>query len=353
MTKLSLPQRPKILVIRRDNIGDLVCTTPGISAIRKHYPEAEIAALVNSYNSEVLRGNPNLDHIFVYQKLKHAAGIVSRLRSVVDRLKVIILLRRWSPDVAILAKANYDLHGLKFARHIGVKNVIGYVPDFRVGEKRLPDIQLPAPQFTEFHEVEAVNKLLEPLGITDALGPLEVFPDGLTVASLVARLPRARRFIALHISAREPERKWGNGNFIALCKRILEANPDIWIMLFWSPGKANDVYHPGDDEAAAQIVRAVESDRLVAMPTENLTQLVAALSLCELFIGTDGGAMHLCVGLNLPMVCLFERNPSKLNHWYPWKVPSLVVCGENPEVSSINLEVVESAVNAMLKRAAA
>ncbi len=62
----------KILIIRRDNIGDLVCTTPAIAALRKHYPDAEIGALVNSYNSEVLRGNPDVNRVFVYHKLKHA-----------------------------------------------------------------------------------------------------------------------------------------------------------------------------------------------------------------------------------------------------------------------------------------
>ena len=40
---MSLPSTPKILVIRRDNIGDLVCTTPLISALRRRFPEAEAA----------------------------------------------------------------------------------------------------------------------------------------------------------------------------------------------------------------------------------------------------------------------------------------------------------------------
>ena len=120
-----LPPRPKILVIRRDNIGDLVCTTAAIAALRKYYPDAEIAALVNSYNAEVLCGNPNLDYVFVYQKLKHAGGLSSRLKAICRRLKLLAKLRRWKPDVAILAKASYESHGLNFARLIGATKVIG------------------------------------------------------------------------------------------------------------------------------------------------------------------------------------------------------------------------------------
>lgn len=344
MTSLSLPPRPKILIIRRDNIGDLVCTTPAIAALSKHYPNAEIAALVNSYNAEVLQGNHDLDHVFVYQKLKHASGIASRLKAIVERLKLIVRLRLWKPDVTILAKASYERHGLNFARQIGAKNIIGYVPADLSQIKGLPDIRIPTPDFTKVHEVEAVNGLLKPLGIEDARGPLQVFPDSQAVVQLKQKLPVTTKRIAMHISAREPERRWGIDNFIALTKHILETQPDTQILLFWSPGKADDPHHPGDDEAAAQLIQAVHSDRLVPMPTQNLTELIAALSLCDLFIGTDGGALHLAVGLNKPCVALFESLPAKLNHWYPWQVPSRVVHGDAPQVASIRLEQVTGAL---------
>ena len=60
-----------IILIRRDNIGDLVCTTPAIRALRLTYPEIKIALLVNSYNADAVIGNPDIDEIFVYEKGKH------------------------------------------------------------------------------------------------------------------------------------------------------------------------------------------------------------------------------------------------------------------------------------------
>src|SRR5574343_1710324 len=325
----------KILLIRRDNIGDLVCTTPAFAALRQHYPDAQIGALVNSYNAEVLRGNPNVDHVFVYQKLKHAGNLASRFKALNQRLNLIAQLRRWKPDVTILAKASYDRHGLNFARQIGAKNIIGFVPDDLIQAKGLPDVQLQTPAVTSFHEVEAINQLLAPLGINDALGPLQVFPDDAAVEKLTKQLPAAKYRIALHISAREPERRWGNKNFIALAKHILETQPNTQILLFWSPGKADDPHHPGDDDAAAELMQAVQSERLVPMPTQNLTELIAALSLCDLFVGTDGGAMHLAVALNKKVLAMFENKPDKLNHWYPWQVKSKVVHSVNPAAPDI------------------
>ncbi len=341
-------QPKKILVIRRDNIGDLVCTTPAFAALRKHYPAAKIGALVNSYNAEVLRGNPNVDQVFVYQKLKHAGNLSNRIKALIERFKLITQLRRWQPDVTILAKSSYDRHGLNFARLMGAKNIIGFVPDEINQAKGLPDIRLKTPEFTAVHEVEAINQLLAPLGINDALGPLQVFPDVAAVEKLTKQLSAAPHRIALHISAREPERRWGNANFIALAKRILEKQPDSQILLFWSPGKADDPHHPGDDEAAADLVKAVQSSRLIPMPTQNITELIAALSLCDLFIGTDGGAMHLAVGLNKKVLAMFENKPDKLKHWYPWQVMSRVLRSSSSAATNI-IQIPQMKVTQALK----
>lgn len=346
--KDTLLQPKKILVIRRDNIGDLVCTTPAFAALREHYPNAQIGALVNSYNAEVLRGNFNVDHVFVYQKLKHASGLVNRVKALVRRLQLIIKLRSWRPDVTILAKSGYDRYGLNFARQIGAKNIVGFVPNDLSQTKILPDFRLKTPESAAFHEVEAVNLLLVPLGIDNALGPLQVFPEANAVAKLKRQLPKAEHFIALHISAREPERRWGINNFIALTRHILQTKSGAQILLFWSPGEASDPHHCGDDEAAALLIKMVQSERLVPMPTQSLTELIAALSLCDLFIGTDGGAMHLAVALNKKVVALFENLPGKLNHWYPWQVDHQVVHGhspDSPEIARILLKEVEVALN--------
>lgn len=346
--KKQICQPSRILVIRRDNIGDLVCTTPAFAALRRHYPNAQIGALVNSYNAEVLRGNPNVDNVFVYQKFKHAGSIVNRIKALMRRLKLVFQLRSWRPDVTILAKSSYDRHGLNFSRQIGAKNVIGFVPDDQGQAKGLPDIQVKTPEFSAVHEVEAVNQLLAPLGINDALGPLQVFADANAVSRISKTLTATGMRVALHISARESERRWGIDNFIELTKHIFQAQDDSQILLFWSPGKADDLRHPGDDEAAAQLIKSIRSDRLIPMPTQNITELIAALSLCDVFIGTDGGAMHLAVALNKKVLAMFENKPEKLNHWYPWRVSKWVVhslIASKPNIDQITMPQTQEALS--------
>lgn len=62
----------RALIIRRDNIGDLLCTTPSLSALRHHLPVAQIAALVNDYNALVLTFNPDVDRVYSDTKAKHS-----------------------------------------------------------------------------------------------------------------------------------------------------------------------------------------------------------------------------------------------------------------------------------------
>lgn len=340
----------RILVIRRDNIGDLVCTTPLFEALRKHHPKLEIAALVNSYNHEVVRGNPNIDKCFVYKKTKHAKSVAERIKAILDRVVLIFEIRKWSPEIVILAKGGYDKHGLNFALMLGSgAKIVGFAPDVKTQSgQSMPDVPVDCPDPASTHEVALLNLLLKPLGVSDGLGPLKVWPNPSVVGKIRESLPCAAHRIAIHISAREQERRWGNEKFIKLIELILATSPLIQIMLFWAPGLSTDPKHPGDDEPATEILQQFrKNEQIVPVPTTNLTDLIGALSLCDLFVGADGGALHLAVALGKPTVALFENNPAKLNHWYPWKVKNIVLHSkqqDRPEVRFIHVDDVMTSI---------
>src|SRR3954464_7866793 len=118
--------RRRILVIRRDNIGDLVCATPLLAALRKTHPEAHIAALVNSYNAGVLAGNPDVDAVHAYTKLKHRRAGDSWLGTLVASLRLFRARRAPRFDCAILAKSGFDRHGLAMARRLSAREIVGF-----------------------------------------------------------------------------------------------------------------------------------------------------------------------------------------------------------------------------------
>ncbi len=326
----------KILVIRRDNIGDLVCTTPLFAALRQYYPHACIDALVNSYNAPVLAGNPDLDHVYVYSKYKHVAGTQSRIAWLSDRLKLIWQLRRQKFDLIILAKSSFDQHGLRFARQISGRKIIGFAPVN--GNKVNLDIAVPEGPGEHEHEVELIFRLLPALGINAKPGLLKVVP--VLVGESQNKAP-----IAIHISAREAERQWPVEKWIELTHQLLQSS-HANIMLLWAPGSRNDPSHPGDDELAEALLGALseaERQRVLPQATQTLTELTAALSKIGVLICCDGGALHVAAGLGKPVVGLFQNHPIKYNHWYPWGVPNQVVRAPVSRVEDIPVAAVTNA----------
>ena len=322
----------KILVIRRDNIGDLVCTTPFFAALRTRFPDAWIGVLANSYNAPVLAGNPHVNEVFTYTKGKHLAPGQSQWQALWQRLRLILNLRRRRIDDVILPGGG-QASARRFARWVAPRRV------------------LVAPSTTVGHEVERSMACLAAYGVTpmnvnadiNALPPCAVMADVALANRLAAHLPPAlagRRLIALHLSARKPRQRWPVAHFAELARQ-LHAASGCGFLLFWSPGTADDALHPGDDAKAAELVALTRDLPLAAVPTHELTELIAGLSLCDEVICSDGGAMHIAAGLGKPIVCLFGNSDAA--RWRPWHVPHVLLQPESREVADISVAEVVTA----------
>lgn len=326
----------RILVIRRDNIGDLVCTTPLIAALRQRYPNAEIAALVNSYNAEVLEGNPDIDRLFVYKKLKHAGSLLGRIKAILERAKLVLALRHWQPEVTILAKTGYDRHGLRFARQIKARLVVGLAGD--TGQDQ-PEV-MPYPKDTG-HEVERLMALLAPLGVVEVPGALKLVanPTRLAQAAQVIKARSNKPVLGVNLSARLPSQQWSVDNF---ANTVTKLEPYFRIVLFWSPGSEHNAMHPGDDEKAAAVAEKTKGADLLCYPTRTLADLIAGTSSVDYFLTADGGAMHIAAACHKPTVALFgSANPEQ---WYPWGVPYTLLRDKSQDVSNIAVDDVVEAV---------
>ncbi|HVJ13448.1 MAG TPA: glycosyltransferase family 9 protein, partial [Burkholderiales bacterium] len=234
----------RILVIRRDNIGDLVCTTPLFTALRKRYPDGHLAALVNSYNVGVLAGNPDLDAVHAYTKLKHREPGQGAFGLLLDRVQLMGRLRRERFDCVVLAKSEFDHYGLKTARRLRVSRIVGFAHPQDPVPRALTQA-LPPPANHELHEVEVLAQLAAALDARELPGPVRVFPAPERVAEWRSRFPAlgsGERWVALHISARERIRLWPVEKFVQLAEVL--ARQGLGIVLLWAPGAENDPRHP-------------------------------------------------------------------------------------------------------------
>ncbi|WP_051229379.1 glycosyltransferase family 9 protein [Paludibacterium yongneupense] len=344
----------RILVVRRDNIGDLLCTTPLIDTLRAHYPHAQIDALVNSYNAPILAGNPALNTIHIYTKGKHRAEGRSRFGVFFDTARLIWKMRQQRYDLIILPGQAIK-NARKYAKWImsSHSKVIGFIDPKQARQDPINVGVDPAP-YRARHEAEKCQALLTTLNITDSPGPMRVFPDPAISAQARLCLSQAGiaangRLIGLHISARRPKQRWPAENFIALAHALHALDPASGFVLFWSPGAGDNPQHPGDDEKAETIMQGCRDLPLVPLPTHRLEELIGGLSLVDSLICSDGGAMHLAAALGKPVVSLF--GDSVAAHWHPWAVPHVVMQADSRDVRDISPEQLSQAHHALMSQA--
>ena len=327
-----------ILVVRRDNIGDLVCTTPVFTALRQRFPAARICALVNSYNAPVLARHPAVDRVFVYTKLKHRAPGQSRLRLLWQRLRMYWELKKICFDYVLLPSDQPRL--LRFALGLRPQHIVA------LGQSAAPSkivTMLPSIREGAEHEVQATFRLLEPLDIRGTPPATFIVSDTIETDKARAALDAtlgAGPVAAIHISARKPSQRWPNERFVELM-RTLHARHGLRFVLLWAPGPEANPLHPGDDEKAHAIVQATNDLPVLPYATRTLPELIGALSICDALICSDGGAMHLAAGLGKPIVCLFGK--SNAWRWHPWGVPYELLQTGSQEVNDIKLDDVVNA----------
>ncbi len=335
MTTASQNKYKNILLIRRDNIGDLVCTTPAIAAVRQTYPNAKLAVLVNSYNAEVLANNPHIDKIYVYEKGKHR-GNMGRLSVLASNARLMRQIRGQKFDAAIACSSSYSPRLAKQTFLTGARLRIGYGEKGRTKSGLYYNSPLAAPE-KPLHEVEAVMGLLRPLGVTCPAPPLLVRPDKKIlekVSGTITKDSGGKTLIAFHISSRRPENRWPIESFIELIRSLSEAF-NIQPLVLWSPGAADNPKHPGDDEAAAIVGKAL-GDKAVLYKTRTLSELIAALSLTEIVVSLDGGAMHIAAGLGKPVLTIWGSTDAR--RWAPWGVEFTILSKKERLAESVSVE---------------
>lgn len=304
-----------ILVIRLGLLGDMVCTTPMLEAIKKHFPEGRLCLLSNEYNRPVVARNPFVDKIYTYI---HTKGRQRNPRpgffdSLVDAWRLKRNLKRECFDWIVVCNGGFNKPSVRIAQGLSGKIISATREDgsyaYRV-DYPITGLLVPVE-----HEIIRTFRLLAPLGI--GMGEL---PQHLTLSADPERVANMRSMfplasgkslrLGIHISASEPARQWPMAAFAQLINTVVAAHPGVEILVFYGHGQ----------EASKATLSAALQMPVKFVPPGNIDDLMAALTLCDLLLCNDGGVLHLAAGLGVPIVGLFEGNPMKTGCWYPWGV---------------------------------
>ena len=200
------------------------------------------------------------------------------------------------------------------------------------------DYAVPLDAMANLHEVEIVFRLGGAFGINGPPPAPHLTVDAAEarrVHEALAQRGFSHPLVGVHVSARKPSQRWPAERFVALMRALHERYGGA-CMLFWSPGPSDHPQHPGDDEKAADIMRALGVFPVLPWPTEELPALVAGLAACDRLICSDGGAMHIATALGKPILCFFgQSDPVR---WRPWGVPHHVLQPTSREVGDVTVD---------------
>ncbi|HEY5619335.1 MAG TPA: glycosyltransferase family 9 protein [Vicinamibacterales bacterium] len=302
----------KILLVRLRLIGDVVFTTPLVGALRRRYPDAHLAYVVEPVAAAVVRGNPHLNEVMVVPR--HTG--FRRLR---DDLSLARRLRRERFDIAI------DLHGgprsswLMWASRTPMR--IGYRT---TGRSWMYTHVVPRPaDLSPHHSVLKQWELLAPLGINEC----DRTRDAVEMPENVAAVRRIERVLAqaaispddplivVHVSAGNPFRRWPQDHFASLIAELARREPQRRFMVTSGPSDA-DAARAIVDRIKAVSEKAASAVSHAQFDVDDLRALVARATA---FIGGDSGPLHIASTTRTPIVALF--GPTLAERSMPWRDP--------------------------------
>jgi lipopolysaccharide heptosyltransferase II len=304
----------RILLVRPRLIGDVILTTPAIRALRRRFPDAELLYLVESLAAPVVTANPHLTDVLV---LDHSRGW-NRVR---DDVKTARALRARRIDVAI------DFHGgprsAWFTWASGAPVRVGY--DIRgrmwmyTRVVRRPRTAGPRhSMLNQWDLLAAVDPALAAPPTPEG-DRVEMPVDPPARASIDRRLASLGiaaddSIVVLHVSARNPFRRWPESSFAEVAADLVRASSRRWVVVVGGP---SDRDAAGRVLAQARELAGAGANRLVPGEGWSLAEMRALMDRASLFLGGDSGPMHIAATSDIPIVALY--GPTVADQWAPWR----------------------------------
>ena len=281
-----------VLLIRLDNLGDVLLTTPAVKSLKQRFPDARITMLVKEWSFEAVKNNPHIDEIVIFNSSWTVPNQEGRNTATVTGIYHLVRrLRMGRFDLAIDFKG--DLRNIFLAYVSGAKRRISYA--VRGGGFLLTDV---VQYESDIHEIDKNLKLLSSLGINSEDGKMELHSKAEDVSTMERIFKQkgidpGRRTIAIHHGGASQFKRWDMEKFVDLAGRLTENNSTN-VLVFGGP------YERRTSQFAEKPGKGI-----FLMPDMTICQMAAAFRRCDLLVCNDSGPMHVALAVGTPTVAIF------------------------------------------------
>jgi len=302
------PGRVRTLLIRGTNwVGDSILSLPALKQARLDFPRAKITLLVLPWVAGIYEDCSAIDEIWLYDREVLYRGLSGKLRLIRE-------LRERRFDAALLFQNAFEAAVL--TRVAGIPVRAGYDRDGRgwlLSHRVAVD-----PRVSKLHQTYYYLDLLEQLlggaRTATSLEPrptsafaAESMPD-ITLTVSAGRKHAARTRLQSHgvdlnrtVVGANPgafygsAKRWLSERYATVLDRLIDER-QASVVIFGSP---NEV------AIAEAIQSGMRNPPVILSGRTELTELIAMIACCDLFLTNDSGPMHLAAALRVPTLAIF------------------------------------------------
>ncbi len=260
-------QVKRILVITLSNVGDIILTTPVISALVKEFPKARIDIMVGPRGKEIFDHDPRIFKVIIYDK-HMPIGEKRRLQLKLKKLRYDLVVDIRNTVFPLLIGPRYRTATIQnFPRHL-----------LHSKERhlyRLKSVGIENPKEAPYihitkYDNETVDRLLKEKGITGAI-------------------------VAINAGAKSHLKRWGIDGFIEVSKRLMS---ECGVSVVFIGLKE-------DEAVVGEIMSKMKNKPHNLVNKTNIRQLASLLKRSRLLITNDSAPLHIGSAVGVKIVALF------------------------------------------------
>jgi heptosyltransferase-2 len=295
-----------LLVVQTSFLGDVVLTTPLVSALRRRLAPRRLAVLVRPEAAPLLEGHPDVDVVLTDDKRGRDRGVRGLAR-------VARRVAREGFDVAVSPHRSFRtallLAAARVPRRIGFRQARGaFLYHTRVPrDRRRHDVERNLALVSAFDDTPAA------VGDATATGPLHVPVTREAAARAAAVLPAGDGPLAgIAPGSVWATKRWSAEGYAAVVAGL--AADGVRVVILGAP----------EDAALAERIRREAGAGTVLAGRTDLATLVAVVDRLGVLVANDSAPMHVACARGVPVVAVFCATTPALGYG-PWGPRATVV----------------------------
>jgi len=296
----------KILIINPYGIGDVLFTTPVIGNLRLAYPQAVICYLANKRTAGMLKCNPDIAKVFVYERDEFVGNYPKYF-------KLFKSINQERFDLVLDFSLNSSFGFLSFA--CGIKKRVGF--DYRKRGFFLTD-RVPLLGYEDKHVVEYYLDLLRQIEVPVKSLPMRLdVPDAETQWAKqwleANHVDRSKKLIAVFPGGGASWgkaagfKRWSAPKYAELIDIIIEKFDAVIILMG----------DPKEEVLCREVARLARFPVQVAAGASSLLGSAALLKLTQGAVVNDGGPLHMAVAAGVKTAAIFGPVDPRVYGPYP------------------------------------